>query len=159
MFPQNLRIIVIPTVIRVCTQSLLLFLYQKFLKHSEYFITPSFSLMLNTSRKWGRSAPSSQQQQNLNIKKKKSSLKNINTHGLRKTKGEIVWNKFRSPFDSVHWNVQMTAPLNRGGVDQNRVPAPSLAFLPLALCFRPASGEVFICPQPASGELSGGDWH
>jgi hypothetical protein len=49
--PQNLRIIVIPTVIRVCTQSLLLFLYQKFLIVSEYLITPSFSLMLNTSKR------------------------------------------------------------------------------------------------------------
>lgn len=103
MFAQNLRIIVIPTVIRVCTQPLLLLLlYQKLLIHSEYFITLSCSLMLNTSR-GGWSTLSSQQLQE--TENEKSSLKNINTHELRKTKGEIVWNKFRSPFDSVHWNV------------------------------------------------------
>lgn len=154
--PQNLGIIVISTVIRVCTQSLLLFLYQKFPIHSEYLITLSFSLILNTSR---RGEERSLLSTATKPQHKKSSLKNINTHGLRKTKGEIVWNKFRSPFDSVHWNVQITAPLSRGGVDQSRVPAPGLAFLPLALYFRPDSGEVFMCPRPAAGEQRGGDWH
>lgn len=48
--------------------------------------------MLDTPERTEAELPPKKNPQN-----KKSSLKNINTHDLRKTKGEIAWNKFRSP--------------------------------------------------------------